>query len=434
MSVREIHPLFGGIRGTITIPGDKSISHRSVMLSALARGEVLIKNFLYGQDCLSTLGAFEAMGAETEFLGTKELIVKGVGLHGLKAPDNIIDAGNSGTTLRLMLGIMAGQKFSVTFTGDASLKRRPMGRVIEPLNLMGADIIGNADNRFLPIKVNPVEKLHGMVYDLPVPSAQVKSAILLAGMYADSPTTIIENIPSRDHTERIMEAFGVNIKKRGCSITVEPAEELVAPAEIDIPGDISSAAYWMVAASLLEHSDVTLQNVGINPTRTGIIDVLENMGANVELQNKRTSGGEEAADIRVRTAKLKGTRFGKAMIPRLIDEIPIIAVAAAFAEGDTVITDAAELRVKETDRLAAICAELNKLLPGSVEEMPDGLKIHGGKNVCRANVSSYDDHRMAMALSICAAAGAGARIEHAECVDISYPEFYNILGSMGGEG
>lgn len=432
MSAKEIHPLMRGLTGEIHIPGDKSISHRSIMLSALGNGPVHIKNFLHGQDCLSTLTAFDAMGVQTEFLSETELLIHGVGLHGLKKPEVILNAGNSGTTLRLMLGIMAGQKFPVTFTGDSSLKRRPMNRVIDPLNLMGANIVGSADNRHLPIKVSPSEGLTGMVYDMPVASAQVKSAILLAAMYADSPTTVIENQPSRDHTERIMQAFGANITRRGLAITVQPVTELVSPTEISVPGDISSAAYFIVAATIIKGSNVLLKNVGINPTRTGIIDVLKNMGANIEIINKTVSGGEEAADIRVRSAALTGTSFGAAMIPRLIDEVPIIAVAAAFAQGDTIITGAQELRVKETDRIEAVANEVNKLMPGAVESLPDGLKIHGGQNVTRAHVTSYDDHRMAMSLTVCAAAGAGAAIENPECVDISYPGFFATWDSMYG--
>ena len=432
MSVKHIHPLLRGLTGEIKIPGDKSISHRSIMLSALGNGSVRVKNFLNGQDCLSTLTAFDAMGVQAEILSETELIIHGVGLRGLKQPEMIINAGNSGTTLRLMLGIMAGQKFSVIFDGDSSLKRRPMNRVIDPLTLMGADIVGSAKNRYIPIKVSPVDELNGIAYDLPVASAQVKSAILLAGLYANSPTTVIENTPSRDHTERIMKAFGVDITRKGRAITVKPARELVAPPEIHVPGDISSAAYFMVAATIIKGSNILLKNVGINPTRTGIIDVLRDMGANIEILNRTESGGEEAADIRVKSANLVGTSFGEAMIPRLIDEVPIIAVAAAFAKGDTIITGAKELRVKETDRLEAITKEINKILPGSVDSLPDGLKIHGGKNVTRAHVTSYDDHRMAMSLTVCAAAAAGAAIENPECVDISYPGFFDTWDSMYG--
>ncbi len=417
-----------GLQGEIVIPGDKSISHRSVMFSALGDTPVHIKNFLHAQDCMSTAACMEALGARVEFISDTELIVTGNGLHGLKEPATILDAGNSGTTLRLLMGILAAQPFLSTFTGDASLHKRPMGRVIKPLSLMGAQIYGRENNAKLPITVVPAqEKLHGMHYDSPVASAQVKSAILLAGMFAEGETTVKEPFVSRDHTEQMLAAFGVQLKREGTAVTIQPVEKFTAPQEIEVPGDISSAAYWLVAGSIVPGSKLLLKNVGINPTRTGILDVLKDMGAKITLQNERTSGGEAAADMLVEYSDLKGVTFGAEIMPRLIDEIPIIAVAALCAQGDTVITGAGELRVKETDRLMAIAKEFNKLAPGAVDEREDGLVIHGGAKLQQATAFSYDDHRIAMSLAILGTVGAGVEIENPQCVNISYPEFYQTL-------
>ncbi|MBQ1809375.1 MAG: 3-phosphoshikimate 1-carboxyvinyltransferase [Selenomonas sp.] len=417
-----------GLQGEIVIPGDKSISHRSVMFSALGDTPVRIKNFLHAQDCMSTATCMEMLGAKVEFISDTELIVTGNGLHGLKEPATILDAGNSGTTLRLLMGILAAQPFLSTFTGDASLHKRPMGRVIKPLSLMGAQIYGRENNAKLPITVVPAQKkLKGMHYDSPVASAQVKSAILLAGMFADGETTVNEPFVSRDHTEQMLAAFGVQLKREGTAVTIQPVEKFTAPPEIEVPGDISSAAYWLVAGSIVPGSKLLLKNVGINPTRTGILDVLKDMGAKITLQNERTSGGEAAADMLVEYSELQGVSFGAEIMPRLIDEIPIIAVAALCAQGDTVITGAGELRVKETDRLMAIAKEFNKLAPGAVEEREDGLVIHGVAKIERAAAFSYDDHRIAMSLAILGTVGAGVEIENPQCVNISYPEFYQTL-------
>ena len=417
-----------GLQGEIVIPGDKSISHRSVMFSALGDTPVRIKNFLHAQDCMSTAACMEALGAKVKFISDTELIVTGNGLHGLKEPATILDAGNSGTTLRLLMGILAAQPFLSTFTGDASLHKRPMGRVIKPLSQMGAQIYGRENNAKLPITVVPAqEKLHGMHYDSPVASAQVKSAILLAGMFAEGETTVKEPFVSRDHTEQMLTAFGVQLKREGTAVTIQPVEKFTAPQEIEVPGDISSAAYWLVAGSIVPGSKLLLKNVGINPTRTGILDVLKDMGAKITLQNERTSGGEAAADMLVEYSALNGVTFGAEIMPRLIDEIPIIAVAALCAQGDTVITGAGELRVKETDRLMAIAKEFNKLAPGAVEEREDGLVIHGGAKLQNATAFSYDDHRIAMSLAILGTVGAGVEIENPQCVNISYPEFYQTL-------
>ena len=416
-----------GLRGEINIPGDKSISHRSIMLSSLGNTPVEITNFLKGADCLSTISCMRAMGVKIEEYEDR-ILVTGNGLNGLQEPGNILDAGNSGTTLRLLLGLLSPQRFLTTFTGDNSLRSRPMGRVIKPLSMMGANIVGRNQNKNLPITVIPTtHKLKSITYQMPVASAQVKSAIILAGLYSDGTTTVIEPYPSRDHTEKMLTAFGADIERVGNEVKVNPIDKLTAPQSIEVPGDISSAAYWLVLASILKDSDVTIKNVGINETRTGIIDVLKNMGAKVEFINDRVSGGEKSADIRVVYNKLNGTTFGGEMIPRLIDEIPAIAVAAAFAEGDTIINDAGELRVKETDRLKAIVDEFNKIAPGAFEATQDSLIIHGGRKFNFAECKTYDDHRMAMSLAIFGAAANGVGIDNPDCVNISYPNFYQTL-------
>lgn len=432
---KEIRPAKRGLTGKIRVPGDKSVSHRSVMFSAIAKGKVRVRNFLEAADCLSTAACMRALGAGVERQADGSFLVTGVGLHGLKEPQGILDAGNSGTTLRLLLGILAAQPFFSALSGDASLSRRPMGRVVEPLTRMGATIRGRGANRFLPLAVLPHEgSLRAMDYESPVASAQVKSAVLLAGLYAERETCLTEPALSRDHTERMLSAFGARIEREGTKVTIEPADELFAPEEIVVPGDISSAAYWLVAASLIEGSDIILQDVGVNPTRTGILDVLSDMGANITIDNERESGGEALADIRVRTASLRGTSFGGEIIPRLIDEIPILAVAALFADGDTVISGAAELRVKETDRLAAVTTELNRLASGAVEAKEDGMVIHGGRTLSPASCRTYDDHRMAMSLAVAGAAGVGVTLDAPSCVNISYPSFYQTLDGLVQQG
>lgn len=425
--MKKILPLNHGLRGTIEIPGDKSISHRSIILSSLGNTPVEVTNFLEGADCLSTVACMKALGAKIEQSGEK-ILVTGNGLRGLREPENILDAGNSGTTLRLLMGLLAPQKFLATFTGDDSLRRRPMARVIKPLSEMGASIVGRNENKNLPITILPAEKnLRGITYQMPVASAQVKSAILLAGLYADNPTTVIEPAPSRDHTEKMLAAFGARLEHSGNAITIFPADKLTAPEKISVPGDISSAAYWLVLATILRGSDVTIKNVGINETRTGIIDVLRDMGARIELLNERTSGGELAADIKVVTANLRGVEFGGEIIPRLIDEIPALAVAAAFAEGTTIIRNVGELRVKETDRLAAIVEEFNRVSPNTFSATDDTLIIRGRKEKIFAECNTRADHRMAMSLAIFGAAANGVSIDDSDCVKISYPNFFTEL-------
>ena len=427
-ALKEIQPIKTGLKGEILIPGDKSVSHRSVMFAGLCDSEVKITNFLHAADCMSTVNCMRALGVKVKELDENTLIVKGNGFHGLQEPQSIIDAENSGTTLRLMMGILAGQKFLTTFTGDASLSRRPMGRVINPLSQMGANIVGRKENKLLPITVIPAkESLQGIDYQMPMASAQVKSAILLAGLNAEGKTTVTEPYTSRDHTERMLEGFGVKLEKSGTSITISKVEKMTAPKEIHVPGDISSAAFWLVVGSIIEDSDIILKDVGINETRTGIIDVLKAMGANIELLNV-CDEVEPIADIRVRYAKLHGTSFGADIMPRLIDEIPIITVASMFAEGETIITGAGELRVKETDRLQVITDEFNKVCP-CIKGTQDGLIITGGQrnNLQKTVCNSHNDHRIAMALAILGASGAGIEIENSECVNISYPTFYDIL-------
>ena len=428
---KVIEPVTNGLQGEVFIPGDKSVSHRSVMFAGLGDKAVKITNFLNAQDCLSTVACMRALGVEIEQTGDHELIVHGRGLDGLKEAGTIVDAGNSGTTLRLMMGILSAQPFLTTFTGDASLHQRPMARVIKPLEQMGAKIVGRKGNTLLPITIIPSERgLQGISYQMPMASAQVKSAVLLAGMYANGETTVTEPYTSRDHTERMLETFGVKLKKEGTSITISRVNAFVSPETIEVPGDISSAAFWLVAASIIPGSELILRNVGVNPTRTGILDVLEAMGADITLENERLSGSEPVADIRVRSAKLHGTSFGAAIMPRLIDEIPVLTVAAMFAQGDTVITGAGELRVKETDRLQAITDQFNKLR-SCIDGTEDGLIIHGGQQeFTPANCFSYHDHRIAMALAVAGAAGGGLTIEEADCVKISYPDFYETLAGL----
>ena len=415
-----------GLQGEIFIPGDKSISHRSVMFSSLGDKAVTIKNFLNSQDCLSTVSCMESLGVKIEKINDNELVVHGVGINGLKEPENVLDAGNSGTTLRLLMGMLSAQNFFVTFTGDDSLRKRPMARVIKPLSKMGAQLVSRENSRLLPLAILPVEQIKAINYEMPMASAQVKSAILLAGMYADSKTIVTEPYVSRDHTEKMFETFGVELYKEGTSVGIQKVEQLISPETLEVPGDISSAAFWLVAASIIPNSNLTLKNVGVNKTRTGIIDVLLNMGADIKVVNERMSGKEPMADLIVKSAKLKGTSFGAEIMPRLIDEIPVIAVAAMFAEGKTIITGAEELRVKETDRLSAVVNEFSKM-GGNIVGTEDGLIIEGTGKLNKANCYSYHDHRIAMALAVAGAAAEGVNIENPDCVCISYPTFYQTL-------
>ena len=422
----QIQPC-GPLRGEITVPGDKSISHRAVMLGALANGTTHITGFLMGEDCLSTIDCFRKMGVEIEITDS-EVIVEGVGLHGLCAPEETLYTGNSGTTTRLLCGILAGQPFTATLNGDASIQKRPMGRVIKPLREMGASIEGKNDN-YCPLTLYPSE-LYGIEYRLPVASAQLKSAILLAGLYAEGQTTVIEPAPSRDHTERMFRALGVEVETHGSTITLEPPEDLYA-VDIRVPGDISSAAFFLVAGAIVEGSELTIRNVGVNPTRTGILDVLHEMGADISISNFHDDA-EPVCDLTVKHSMLRGVEIGGSIIPRLIDELPVIAVAAAYAEGETVIRDAQELKVKESNRIAAMVTELKKA-GVDAEETDDGMIIRGGKRPHGAAFETYKDHRIAMSLAVLAlAARSACRIDEPEVVAISYPDFFQTLERLGG--
>lgn len=422
----QIQPC-GPLRGNITVPGDKSISHRAIMLGALANGTTHITGFLMGDDCLSTIDCFRKMGVQIE-ITDHEVIVEGVGLHGLCEPEETLYTGNSGTTTRLLCGILAGQPFTATLNGDASIQKRPMGRIIKPLREMGASIEGKNDN-YCPLTLYPSE-LHGIEYRLPVASAQLKSAILLAGLYAEGQTTVIEPAPSRDHTERMFRALGVEIETEGNVITLDPPEDLHA-VDIAVPGDISSAAFFLVAGAIVPGSELTIRNVGVNQTRTGILDVLRDMGAGITETNFRDDA-EPVCDLTVRYSRLHGVEIGGSIIPRLIDELPVIAVAAAFAEGETVIRDAQELKVKESNRIAAMVTELSRA-GVDVEETDDGMIIRGGKTPCGASFQTYKDHRIAMSLAVLAlAAQTASRINDPEVVSISYPDFFDTLKALGG--
>lgn len=417
------------LRGDVTVPGDKSISHRAVMFGALADADTHITGFLMGEDCLSTISCFEKMGVSID-VSDKEVVVHGVGLHGLKAPTELLYTGNSGTTTRLLCGILAGQPFSCTLNGDASIQKRPMGRIIKPLREMGADISGK-DGNLCPLNIHSAP-LHGIRYDMPVASAQLKSAILLAGLFADGPTTVVEPAPSRDHTERMLRGLGAQVVSNGTEITLTPPKALHA-VNVEVPGDISSAAYFLVAGLILPNSDIVIRNVGINPTRTGILDALEAMGANIERLNERGTV-EPICDLRVRSSHLHGTTISGDLIPRLIDEIPVLAVAAAFAEGETVIRDAQELKVKESNRIATMTTELSKT-GADVQETDDGMVIRGGKPLHGADFASYADHRVAMSMAVCALACEGdSSIDDPDCVAISYPTFFETLDALKQKG
>lgn len=406
------------VQGEITVPGDKSISHRAVMLGALADGITHINGFLRGADCLSTIDCFRKMGVRIDDNGDS-LTVYGNGLHGLRAPKETLYTGNSGTTTRLLCGILAGQPFDAEITGDASICKRPMGRVTKPLSLMGADI----ENEYCPLIIHGT-KLHGIDYSMTVASAQVKTAIILAGLYAEGETVIHEIEKSRDHTELMLGAMGADIAVDGLTIRVGKTDRL-APQDVTVPGDISSAAFFIVLGAIMPDSEITIKNVGINPTRTGIIDVMKAMGADISVFNERTEGGEPTADMAVRTSSLHGTEIGGALIPRLIDELPVIAAAAVFANGKTVIRDAQELKVKETNRIRAVVDEFKKA-GVDITETDDGMIINGGRTIHGADFSTYGDHRMAMSLAILAQlAEGGSTLDDASCVDVSYPGFFD---------
>ncbi len=410
-----------GLKGEVKIPGDKSISHRAVMLGALAKGTTKITDFLQGADCLSTMECFRRMGIQIQNT-SGEVLVHGQGLHGLAAPSDLLNVGNSGTTIRLLSGILAPQPFSATLTGDASIQKRPMKRVMEPLSQMGAKIESLSGNGCAPLRISGTP-LKGIHYKTPVASAQVKSCILFAGMYADGATTVTEPVLSRDHSERMLEHFGARLTREGTAVTIQPEPQLAA-REIPVPGDISSAAYFIAAAALVPHSEILIRNVGINPTRSGMLEVCRAMGADIQYLNERDDSGEPTADLLVRSSSLKGTVIEGAVIPALIDELPVLAVMAAFAKGETIIRNAEELKVKESDRIAVMVENLSAM-GADITGTPDGMIIRGGPALHGAEIHTYKDHRIAMSFAVAALAAEGTtHIEDADCVNISYPDFY----------
>ena len=421
------------LTGEVSIPGDKSISHRSLMLGAIAEGETIIEGLLVGEDPRSTAKCFRQMGAKISPLNPERVIVKGIGLGNLKEPKNVLNAGNSGTTIRLMLGLLASHPDRFfTITGDDSLRSRPMSRVVKPLKQMGASIWGRQNNSLAPLAIRG-RQLKETHYHSPVASAQVKSCLLLAGLMVDGKTTVTEPALSRDHSERMLSAFGaeLDIDRQTHSVTIMGKPTLKGQ-KVVVPGDISSAAFWLVAAAIVPGSELLITNVGVNPTRTGVLEALEMMSADIVRENERTVAGEPVADLRVKHGKLKACTIKGDIIPRLIDEIPILAVAAAFAEGTTVIKDAEELRVKESDRLKVMATELGKM-GAKISELPDGLEITGGSTLKGAEVDSYTDHRIAMSLAIASLMAEGKTTVHrAEAASISYPTFFNTLRSAIG--
>ena len=416
--------------GTIRVPGDKSISHRAVMLGALAEGETRVSGFLAGEDCLATVGAFRAMGVAIDGPAEGRVTLHGVGRRGLAPPETPLDMGNSGTSMRLLAGLMAGQAFSSELTGDASLCKRPMGRVVEPLAEMGARITALGEGGRPPLRIEPARELHGIRYSLPVASAQVKSAVLLAGLYANGETCVTEPAPTRDHTERMLEAFGYPVQRQGGRVCLEGGHRLTAVEDLAIPGDLSSAAFFLVAAAITPGAELTIEGVGVNPTRRGALDILTAMGARIEEDNPRTLGGEPVADLRVRGSALRGIEIPAHLVPLAIDEFPVLFVAAAAARGRTVLRGAAELRVKESDRIATMAEGLGGL-GVAAEALEDGIVIDGGR-IRGGVVSAHGDHRVAMAFAVAAlAAEDPVEIGDAAAIRTSFPEFLDVARAAG---
>jgi 3-phosphoshikimate 1-carboxyvinyltransferase len=420
------------VSGTVRVPGDKSISHRTLMLGGIAEGCTEVTGFLASADCLATLEAFRAMGVTVDRHAETSLAIHGLGLHGLRAPEQVLDMGNAGTAIRLSMGLLAGQRFESVLTGDSSLRSRPMERVAKPLRLMGADIL-TTDGK-PPVTVRPVASLAGIDYALPVASAQVKSAILLAGLYADGITTVTEPAPTRDHTERMLRGFGVQIDSQGPRVRLRGRQTLQG-SRIDVPGDISSAAFFLVAGSIAGSGEYVIENVGVNPTRTGVIDILKLMGADITVVPRAAQGGEPVADLHVRRAQLRGIAVPESLVPLAIDELPVLFIAAAAAQGETVFTGAAELRVKESDRLAVMAEGLTRL--GVPNELaPDGIRIEGGagngRRLSGGEIDSHGDHRIAMAFAVASLiADAPIRIRDTGNVGTSFPGFVATACACG---
>lgn len=420
------------LTGRCHVPGDKSISHRAVMFSALADGTSTIRNFLDGGDCRATIGVMRGLGVQIEERSTTELIVHGRGLAGLQEPADILDCANSGTTIRLMTGLLAGQAFSSFLSGTPQIRRRPMARIVTPLRQMGALIVGRQDGNYAPLGIGR-SALHGMEYDMPVASAQVKSCLLLAGLFAQGLTVIRQPGPARDHTERMLAAMGAPIAVYGNTIHSERPTSELTPIEIDVPGDASSAAFLLVAGAIVPDSHLTIAGVGVNPTRTGLVDALIAMGAKIEYTNRRNQSGEPVADLVIQTSELHGTTFGGEQIVTMIDELPVLAVAATQANGRTVVKDAGELRVKETDRIATTVAELRKL-GANVEPTPDGFIIEGPTKLIGGPVESNGDHRLAMAGAVAGLVAQGQTMVYgADVTADSFPGFETTLQALGAE-
>jgi 3-phosphoshikimate 1-carboxyvinyltransferase len=422
------------LQGEVVLPGDKSISHRAAILNSLAKGKAEIDNFAPGADCLSTVRCLKALGVKIGRRGSRDsptLLVSGTGKDGLKEAGNVLDAQNSATTMRLLGGLLASQPFLSVITGDASLRNRPMGRLIEPLRLMGAEIWGRGQDSFAPLVIKG-RGLSGIDFALPIPSAQIKSAILLAGLFAHGDTVLHEKTRSRDHTERMLKQMGVSLQSQGTSISLFPLSSSLTRLNLRVPGDISSAAYFMVSAAIHPSARILISDCGINPTRTGIIDVLLAMGVRLRIESERLEAGEPLADIVVESSELKGIEVGGDIIPRLIDEIPVLAVAACVARGKTVIRDAGELRVKESDRIATAAAELSRL-GARIEPLPDGMVIHGGRPLWGTEVDSHLDHRLAMSLAVAGLVAKGeTAIKRANVAQVSYPAFWQALQQVTG--
>ena len=419
------------LTGEIAVPGDKSISHRALILNSLAQGDSKVGNLSPGKDCISTINCLKALGVKIEKLEGEPSVVllHGVGNTGLTEAKDVLNAGNSATTMRLLSGVLASQFFLSVLTGDASLRSRPMKRLIEPLRLMGAEIYGRGDDSFAPLVVRG-KRLQGVAYSLPVPSAQIKSAILLAGLFARGDTVVEQPQPSRDHTERLLKRMGANVEIKDYRISLTPLNVPLTSVDLFVPGDISSAAYWLVAGAIHRDARIKIVNCGVNPTRTGIVDALLAMGAKLRIENQRLEGNEPVADLCIESSRLRAIEIGGDMIPRLIDEIPLLAVAACVAQGKTLIKGAGELRVKESDRITATTRELSQL-GARIEELPDGMVIYGGRALSGAEVRSHSDHRLAMSLAVAGLIADGnTAIRNARVAEISNPDFWKELEKL----